>query len=199
MIRTGPRRIPSAGSRNARLRAAPRRGGFTLIELLGVVVVIGLIGTIVTMNWKSIYPRSQLNTSVRALAATLQSTRSDAIARTAEFWIQYDVDNDRYRVVTPFRHGGGMAVGDEERVALEWTTLPDTVLFQTVAVDGEEYDTGIVQVRFDPLGAGSAHVVVLAQEMFDAYYTIEVQALTGLIDFRQGIHVRQEPRESDFE
>jgi type II secretion system protein H len=180
-------------------RPARRRAGFTLVELLGVIVVMGLIATIVTVNWKSAFPRSQLNSSVRALAATLQATRSDAIARTGEFWIQYDIDNGRYRVITPFRHGGGVAANDEERLALEWTELPATVRFQAVAVDGEEYDAGIVQVRFDPLGAASGHVIVLAQDMFEAFYTIEVQALTGLIDFREGIQVRQEPREGDFE
>jgi type II secretion system protein H len=193
----GTQRRPSPAA-DAPLGRAPR-AGFTLVELLGVVVVIGLIGTIVTLNWKSVFPRSQLNSSVRALAATLQATRSDAIARTAEFWIQYDVEQGRYRVVTPFRHGGGVAANDEERMALDWTELPDSVRFQAVAVDGEEYDTGIVQVRFDPLGAASGHVIVLAQDLFEAYYTIEVQALTGLIDFREGIQVRQAPREGDFE
>jgi type II secretion system protein H len=193
----GTQRRPSPAA-DAPLGRAPR-AGFTLVALLGVVVVIGLIGTIVTLNWKSVFPRSQLNSSVRALAATLQATRSDAIARTAEFWIQYDVEQGRYRVVTPFRHGGGVAANDEERMALDWTELPDSVRFQAVAVDGEEYDTGIVQVRFDPLGAASGHVIVLAQDLFEAYYTIEVQALTGLIDFREGIQVRQAPREGDFE
>lgn len=197
MSRSGTQRRPGRGP-TAPLGRAPR-AGFTLVELLGVVVVIGLIGTIVTLNWKSVFPRSQLNSSVRALAATLQATRSDAIARTAEFWVQYDVEQGRYRVVTPYRHGGGVAANDEERVALAWTELPQTVRFQAVAVDGEEYDTGIVQVRFDPLGAASGHVIVLAQDLFEAYYTIEVQALTGLIDFREGIQVRQAPREGDFE
>jgi type II secretion system protein H len=180
-------------------RTARRRAGFTLVEVLAVLVVIGLIATIVTVNWQGLFPRSQLNSSVRALAATLQSTRSDAIARSAEFQVQYDLENNRYRVVTPFRFGGGLAADDEERMALEWTALPETVRFAHVTIDGVDYDSGVVFVRFDPLGTANAHTIVLYQQAFDNYYTIEVQALTGLIDFYEGLHARPEAVESDFE
>jgi len=176
-----------------------RRSGFTLVEMLGVLIVIGLIITLVTVNWQAMFPRAQLNSSVRALAAALQGTRSDAIARSSEFRIQYDIDNDRYRVVTPFRFGGGLAANDDERMAMEWVDLPDTVRFSRVTIDGEDYDTGIVFVAFDPLGGANGHAIVLHQEVFDNYYTIEVQALTGLIDFYEGVYQREWASEADFE
>jgi Tfp pilus assembly protein FimT len=167
--------------------------------MLGALVVVGLIVTLVTVNWQAMFPRAQLNSSVRALAATLQGTRSDAIARSVLFLIQYDIDNHRYRVVTPFRFGGGLAAGDDERMALEWVELPDTVRFSRVTIDGEDYDTGIVHVAFDPLGGANGHAIVLHQEEFDNFYTIEVQALTGLIDFYEGIYTREWADEADFE
>lgn len=175
------------------------RSGFTLVEMLGVAVVLGLMVTLVSVNWQAMFPRSQLNSSVRALAATLQGTRSDAISRSSEFRIQYDIEGNRYRVVTPYRFGGGLAANDEERVALEWVDLPDTVRFSRVMIDGFDYDTGIVYVAFDPLGGANGHSIVLHQKEFDNFYTIEVQALTGLIGFYEGVYEREWASEDDFE
>jgi type II secretion system protein H len=180
-------------------RTAARRAGFTLVELLGVVIVLGLIATLVTVNWQALLPRQQLNSAVRALAATLQGARSDAIARTLEFRVQYDLDEQRYRVLTPFRLGGGLATVEDERVGLRWTELPDSVRFRSVIIGDEEYTSGIVQISFDPLGSANGHVVVLEQPAFESLYTIEVQALTGLITFHEGLELRPAPAESDFE
>lgn len=175
------------------------RAGFTLVELLGVLIVMGLIATMVSVNWQAMFPRAQLNSSVRALAATLQGTRSDAIARSAEFRIQYDIDNHRYRVLTPYRLGGGLAASEDERLALEWVQLPDTVRFERVTIDGQDYDAGIVYVAFDPLGGANGHAIVLRQTELDNFYTIEVQALTGLIDFYEGVYTRELADPEDFE
>ena len=49
---------------------------------------MGLIATIVMVNWHSILPRAELNSAVRTLASTIQGTRSDAIARNAEFRVE---------------------------------------------------------------------------------------------------------------
>jgi Tfp pilus assembly protein FimT len=180
-------------------RAQERSAGFTLVELLGVVIVLGLIATLVTVNWQALLPRQQLNSAVRALAAALQGARSDAIARTLEFRVQYDLDDQRYRVQTPFRLGGGIAVDEDERYSLEWIDLPQSVRFKSVLLAGEEYTSGIVQVSFDPLGSANGHVVVLEQPAYEALYTIEVQALTGLISFREGFGLREAPAPADFE
>lgn len=191
---------PRASTAPARPRAGREpRAGFTMVELLGVLVVMGLIATMVTINWQAVFPRAQLNSSVRALAATLQGTRSDAIARSAEFRIQYDIDNHRYRVLTPYRLGGGLAATEEERLALDWTELPDLVRFARVSIDGLDYEAGVVYVAFDPLGGANGHAIVLQQTEFDSFYTIEVQALTGLIDFYEGVYTREWADAGDFE
>jgi hypothetical protein len=72
------------------------------------------------------------------------------------------------------------------------------VKFSRIEIDGNDYTTGIVFVRFDPLGAASNHVVTLVQKPYDNFYTIEVQPLTGLIDYHEGQFVRLPPKESDF-
>jgi Tfp pilus assembly protein FimT len=184
----------------------PPRGGFTLIELLGILVILGMLATLTVMTWQSVVPRTELNSAVRELASTLSEARSDAIARNAEFQIEYYFEESEahprgYRVVTPFRLGpqGGLAAFDEERFARQWCVLPDSIRFKSITVAGEAYTSGRVTVRFDPLGAASDHLVVLEQQPYENLFTIEVLALTGLVRFHDGEYQREYPREEDFQ
>lgn len=192
----------------ARRGRAVRRGraGFTLIELLGILVILGMLATLTMVTWQSVLPRSELNSAVRELAATISEARSDAVSRNAEFLIEYHFEETEahprgYRVVTPFRLGpqGGLAAQDEERFARKWSVLPDSIFFKAITVDGTRYTTGTVTVRFDPLGAASDHQIVLEQRPYENLYTIEVLALTGMVRFHDGEFARQYPREEDFQ
>ena len=187
---------------------APRRAGFTLIELMGVIVVLGLLTSVTVMNWKKIVPGEQINSAVRHLSNTLNGTRSEAIARNAEFRVLYDLDNQQYWVETPFRKTGGLATpripGEEDpegedRATIDLTDMEDGVRLVSVTVDGEEYVDGTVYVRFAPQGSSSAHTVVLYHEPTDATHTVEVLALTGLIRFHDGLFEREEVTDSDFD
>jgi Tfp pilus assembly protein FimT len=166
--------------------------------MMGVILVMGIIATIVTVNWNAILPKSELHAAVREISSTLSGTRSEAIARNQPYQIQYDIDNNRFRVVTPFKNGGGLAIADEDRAPLPWMELPKSVHFQSVTIDGKDYTRGIVFVRFEPLGTASGHVIVLVQVPYENRYTIEVQGLLGLIDYYEGVHTRPPAMESDF-
>jgi Tfp pilus assembly protein FimT len=159
---------------------------------------MGIIATVVTINWNAILPKAELHAAVREISATLSGTRSEAIARNALYQVQYDLENNRYRVVTPFRNDGGLAIADEDRRTLSWQALPKSVHFQSVTIDGKEYTRGLVYVRFDPLGAASGHTIVLVQMPFENRYTIDVQGLLGLIDYYEGVYSRPPAVENDF-
>ena len=164
-----------------------------------MLVVMALIAGVAAISWQATLPRAQLNSSVRELSDVLHGARADAIARNLEYRILYDIDNDRYWVETPFSIEGGLALGDEERAIAFQSDLKESVAFNKITIDGEDYIDGIVHVRFDPLGASSDHTVVLYQELFDRYFTIEVLALTGLIRFHDDFFEREEPRDGDFD
>jgi Tfp pilus assembly protein FimT len=166
--------------------------------MLAVIVIIALIASMVTVNWRAMLPKAELNSAVRTLAATIQSAHSEAISRNAVYRVEYDLDKNRYRINTPFKQGGGLAAREEERLSLPWNALPETVRFSHLQVDGIDYVNGMSFVRFDPLGASSEHIITLVQKPYDNYYTIEVQALTGLIDYHEGQFVRLPPKETDF-
>lgn len=178
------------------------------------MIVLALMGSIIYVTWQSMLPKADLNKAVRELAATIHGTRSDAITRSAPFDILYDFDGTDeygpgYAIVTPFRRGGGLLglSGDdeqdaellEERLVLERTVLPESVRFKALYVDGVEYTSGQVPVRFDALGTTSSHVIVLQQPLWESQYTIEVLGLTGLLRFHDGEFVREFPQESDFQ
>lgn len=178
------------------------RAGFTLVELMVVLLILGMVAGMATMSWQKILPTQELNTDVRALAARIQGTRSDAIARNAEFKIYYDIDADRYWVETPYTVGGGFVLREQDeelRLEVMETDLHEGVSIQSVTIDGIEYLDGVVFVRFDPLAASSAHTVILYQALFERHFTIEVLALTGLIKFHEGIYRRDEPQDADFD
>ncbi len=185
----------------ARRTRNPRRG-FSLIELMVVVIIIGLISGIAMISWEAILPNQQFNSAVRKLSEVLHGTRSEAIARSREFQIWYDLDNDTYRVRTPFRIGGGLAreEDDEERLWTEETNLaPEGIDLLQVRVDDQTYTQGSVFVIFDPLGAASYHTVVLAQPLFERTFTIEALPLTGDIRFHDGLFEREVVEPEDFE
>ena len=190
-----------AEARLSHLAGSRRARGFSLVELMVVIAIVGLMVATIAISWEAIVPRTRLNTDVRSLAAQLQSTRSEAVARNLEFWVEYDLNEERYRIVTPFRMGGGrlgLGEDEEERLRFPWTPLKDGVEFDHVTIGGEQYTEGNVLVRFDPLGAASDHYVILSQPTYENYYTIEVLALTGLIRFHDGVFEREPPEDADF-
>jgi prepilin-type N-terminal cleavage/methylation domain-containing protein len=174
------------------------RSGFTLVEMLAVIVILALIASMVTVNWRAMLPKAELNSAVRMLASAIQSAHSEAISRNAVYRIEYDLDKHRYRINTPFKQGGGLAAREEDRISLPWTSLPETVRFSRLQIDGIDYVNGMAFVRFDQLGGASGHIITLVQKPYDNFYTIEVQSLTGLIDYHEGQFVRLPPKESDF-
>lgn len=182
--------------------------GFTLIELMAVILVLGLMISVTALNWQRILPRAQLNAAVRELSDVLNSTRSEAIARGAEFRMIYDLDEQRYWVETPFKKGGGLALeripgeADPEegkRLLSHVTALENGVRITRVSLDDEDYNDGQIFVRFSALGASSAHLVELFHEPTNTTYTIEVLGLTGLIKVHEGAFERPELSEEDFD
>lgn len=183
---------------------APDRGsrrGFSLIELMTVIVILGMMGAIVMVSWEALFPKTKLHAAVRNLSEHLASARSEAISRNAVFEIHYQIDENRYWVRSPYRLGGGFATEEEEsRAILNETDLEEAGLdIVQVTIDDQEYADGQVFVRFDPLGASSAHTVQLHHPSFDAWFTLEVLPLTGEIRFHEGAFEREMPRDGEFD
>ena len=182
----------------------PRRSaqsGFTLVELMVVLIILGIAGGVAFTSWVKMLPNQQFNSAVRVLSEVLYGTRSDAIARNREFRILYDLDNDTYRVRTPFRIGGGFARGedDPDRLYIKEKNLArDGIDLLEITVDDQIIVDGLCEVRFKPLGASSYHCVVLRHATLDREYTLESLPLTGEIRLHEGQFKRDPVDEGDF-
>jgi len=195
---------PSAGRG---VRAVASRG-FSLIELMVVITIIAFAAGLASVSWDSVFPAQRLNSDVRELSSVLQGARVDAIARSIELRVFYDIDNEQYWLEFPRPDAVATRTGtnreteeiDEElKERLSFTSLSDGIEFVSITIDGEEWRDGQVFVRFDPLGAASEHTILLYQPKFDRHYTIEVLPLTGLIRFHDGVYVRELAQDEDFD
>ncbi len=188
---------------NRRLVLRGNSAGFSLVELLAVIIVIGMMAALVAVDWRAMLPRTELNSTIRTIATTISGTRSDSIARNAEFGILYDLEGNRWRVVSPYMTGGGLAPDFSRRHAFAWTECKSSVEIESITVEGQQYlenptDQGLF-ISFDPLGGASGHTVVLTQPAYDNHFTIEVLGLTGLIRMHDGYFTRTPADDTNFE
>ena len=177
------------------------RSGFTMIELMAAIVIIGLVAGVVSVSWERILPGQKLSSDVRALSSRLHSARSEAIARSAEFQVVYNFEQNAYWLRSPFGEDKKYEPDPEKRPIVFKTKLNDGISFHEITIDGEIYGPSKLEVfvRFDPLGASNDHTVVLKQDNPERFYTIEVLGLTGLIRFHDGFFEREPPRETEFQ
>ena len=165
-----------------------------------VVVILGLMTGIAAISWSSLIPGQRFNSAIRELSDVLHSTRSEAIARSRPFRIYYDIDNDSYRIRTPYKEGGGFALIEDDMMFLDYTPLAGLDIdIVEVTLDDKEFDDGEVYVEFDPLGASSYHRIVLRHGIDGREFTIEALSLTGDIRFHEGVFLREMATERDFE
>ena len=190
-MKTARRLTPAA-------RRGPRelRAGFSLIELMVVGMVLAAMSVVVGSSLDTFLPKQRLGTAVRSLTEELRELRSEAISRSLEYYIEYDIDGNRYRRLTPFALEGGVfdeEDSNDERYATSWKNMPPGVELTAVTLASVTYNDGLVLARFNGRGAASGHTVFLSQPKYDNLYAIEVLALTGTFKFHRGAFERKPP------
>ncbi|MEZ6004406.1 MAG: hypothetical protein R3F33_09505 [Planctomycetota bacterium] len=189
--------------RSSRPGALSTRGGFTIVELSVVVLLIGMMTYLVSASFESMVPGERLNTTVRNLAGVLREARREATTRNKPYYVLYDLDQNRYRVITPFVRGGGLFVAgyhnEEDRLLGDWEVPSEGVKINAVIIAGQRFEQGQALVQFDSAGSASEHSVLVSQPAYNNLFTVEVLALTGLIRFHEGLYERAAPQDGDFE
>ncbi|WP_419192369.1 prepilin-type N-terminal cleavage/methylation domain-containing protein [Engelhardtia mirabilis] len=184
--------MSGAAARGATARSSGGTQGFTLVELLVVLVLIGLLVGVVAVSWRSVLPRANLAADIRVIAARISGARSEAISRGSEYFVHIDMTSGEYWLETPFNAKGEFEPNVDQRVNMQRTKLHQGVRFALVTINGEEYADETIQLRFDPLGATDDVTILLHNETFDQYHTIEMLALTGLLRFHEDPNFRRE-------
>lgn len=186
--------------RHTRTRGRAARA-FTVLEMVLVVTIIGMIATVVTVSWRAVLPFEELNAEVRRLSNTLQTARTEAIGRSAEYQVEYDLATNEYWILAPFDAEGAYEPDPEKRTKISRHTLHRDIDIDKVTIDDEDFSSDEkVFVRFDAVGSSSAHSIVLKQSgKTERWFTIEVLPLTGQIRFHDGVYEREEAEDADFE
>ena len=86
------------GSPRARLRA---RRAFTLVELMAVMVIVAIMMVSIIPALDSLLPSYRLRSAARNIAGNIELAQSEAIGQRREFVIEYNLDNQTYRLLIP--------------------------------------------------------------------------------------------------
>ncbi len=157
------------------------RGGFTLIELMAVVLIIGMLMTTFTVRLDALLPATRGEEAGRMIIGTLDQARLAAISYGREYAVQFDLDGNRYRSLSPFDEEGRLARDPEDRQAAPWQELPSGVRIAAIFDHNEEItDSGVYEIRFHSLGGADEIYLQLVNDAAEgAALTVHLQALTG--------------------
>lgn len=123
------------------------KSGYTLIELVAVMVLIGLFFTISVPKLREVFFSSNLKTSVRRLAGTIEQLRAEAVRDHKEMRLNLDIDADTYWITD-----SGMS--DEEIEGVTRKEFQSGVDLMDVAYPAvaDKIMTGSTAIRFFPKG-----------------------------------------------
>ncbi|MCH2112457.1 MAG: prepilin-type N-terminal cleavage/methylation domain-containing protein [Planctomycetes bacterium] len=155
--------------------------GFTLIEISVVIVIFALMFTTVTVSLDGYLPSSRSESGARELLSTIDLARTSAVAHGRSYDLQMDLDENRYRILTPYDAKGSLARNPEDRASLNWTSLPTGVYFSGVLdASGAARNQGTVNLSFASVGSAEETWIQLGNEAGEGYaLTARVLALTG--------------------
>ena len=173
--------------RNASSRDS-REHGFTLLEILVVVFLLGLMFSTATVNLGRFLPASRSEQSARTLISQMELARTNSIAFGRPYRFEMDLDEESFRIVTPFDEDGNFALTEEERTDLGWTLLEQGMAFQAIEdATGWETEKGIFKVEYDSSGSTRDMSVFLINTFATGFdRTIRVSGLTGAASVLQG-------------
>ncbi len=154
-----------------------RTNGFSLIELLVVLVIVGSIMTLVTVNMEFLVPSSRLNAAASALASTVVLAHSRAALSGSDVIVSYDLNQQIYQIIL---------LKDGKPDPMTAREFPTGVKYLDIEVAGENKKTqGIFQVYISPIGVVRAHIVHL-KNTDGQIMSIEINPLSGDVDVSDG-------------
>ncbi len=160
-----------------------RKSGFSLIELMVVMVIVGLLMSIVTVNLDYLVPSSRLNAGASSIASTIVLAHSQAAISGTDVIVSYNLDQQLYQIIL---------VKEGKTDPLSISELPPGIKFKDIIVAGESKKTnGIFQVYISPLGIVRGHVVHL-ENRDRQVMSIEVNPISGTVE------VLEDYKEMDF-
>jgi prepilin-type N-terminal cleavage/methylation domain-containing protein len=184
-----------------KLRNQSTQRGFTLIEIMAVVLLLGLAMSGVSSNLNRFVPQAQSESAARTVIGDLDLVRSSAISNGRPYQIEFDLDNNQYRIITPFTADGRIARTAEDRTDLGIDTLPKGTSISGLMVSGSpnRITSGLHRVTFHHSGIMNDLVIYLSNDMGEMYdLTVVMGAITGKTLVVEGSFEPQKVTDADF-
>ncbi len=168
---------------------------------MAVVLLLGLALSGVSSNLNAFIPAKQSESAARSLIGDLDLTRSAAIANGRPYHIEFDLDRNRYRVITPYTAKGRVARTKEDR-----TDLGERTLLKGVSLGGLRYSgvedmltSGVHTIEFHHSGFMNDLMIHLSNAEGDEYdLTVVMGALSGKTLVYEGFHLPNQVSDADF-
>jgi type II secretion system protein H len=184
-----PRPLPAAGADGAAIPPATK-AGFTLIELMAVLLLMGLAIGYGTVKLGGFVPSARLESGAREIGDLLTRARGLAVFQGTTYQMEYDLDQQRYRLIRPATEQEQQD-GADPYIEGNWFELPTHVRIEDIQIsDRDNRTNGTYTVEFLPTGEVFGHLVHLISD--DITYedrnrfTVEMNPITGLVTYTPG-------------
>lgn len=152
--------------------------------LIGGALVYGLL------NIGTMVPGARLEEGARDIGALLSRLSGMAVFQGESYFMEYDLDEQRYRIYRPSTLEEQDEGADEYLVG-EWHELPRHVRFLDVQFSDRQKDShGLRQVEFTATGEVTGHLVHLISDDIvqedENRFTVELNPITGLVSYERG-------------
>jgi prepilin-type N-terminal cleavage/methylation domain-containing protein len=146
--------------------------GFTFVELTIVILLISILVTFTAVNWGS-FSRKDREKFVDQLTSEVSLIRGDAISSYQNRVLHIDFTKNLIEV------GANDSVRGFE--SLRYIAIPDNLMLADAIINGQKSTSGIVQIRFYPIGLSDKAILHFEGKKEDNL-TIIIWPLTGSIE-----------------
>lgn len=158
--------------------------GFTLFELLVVLLIIGLAAAFTVPNLAGSLTGMNLRTSAKKISAALRFARSRAVSEMRPYSAFFDLDKNRFSIVTKKQDDDGLNLGKEEDTedsdVIKTYDLPEGVKIEKAGTEKEMKETGVFIIDFLPSGGNTGGKIVVGNEK-KRKFEIIVNFITGAV------------------
>ncbi|MCC6672962.1 MAG: prepilin-type N-terminal cleavage/methylation domain-containing protein [Planctomycetes bacterium] len=190
-------RAPAEPSVGAGLPRAGPAAGFTLLELLVVISIMGLITQLVIANLGALVPARTMDKETAELAYRLDYVRSEARMAGKTFRVQFDLDNQRWRLILPPEDRLVSTQTIEEDLPLEWNQLdPQVRMVGAQVAGGMAVRSGIYEVIYDQSGFSADQALYFRhRDDEELVWTLQMRGLIGRSDVLTNAEGKEQPLE----
>ena len=183
-----------------RFHHAARDRGYTLIEMSVVLVIMGILMLVTIGRVDNLLPRYRVRSCVREIASEIRLARASAMTTGMPHYIQYDVPNRTYWILSPEKvtqATDDVEVADTAENAFKeaeykWVKtmerkLPDNVKFEKVMWSAEQVAEQMpVTVECTPYGSVRRHTIWITGEEDNSKFTVTASPVTGFVELKEG-------------